>query len=167
MTIGNQMDTYVMDRLNRWVVFCLWRADLLTRSPKPGTVKSWWFAMVTAPNVRQHGRHVEELGRCPVDAIEAGATDICVRALPSELRAAIVMSYLTSGTAEQKAARLGCSRRKFFYVLKQAYGELLGLFNDYEAGIIRADVESFNEERRSEMRLTSLHSRSTIRATLV
>lgn len=165
--IGNQMQTYVDGRLERWVVFCLWKADLLTRSPKPATVKSWWFAMVTAPNVRVHDRRVEEIGRCPVDAIEAGATDVCVQALPDEFKAAIVMSYLTSGTADDKARKLRCSRRMYFYRLKAAYAALLGLFNDYEVGMVRVDVAQANEEIAARSPLTPLHCEPTIAATLV
>lgn len=146
---GLQLHTHVMARLDRWVVFCLWRADLLTPDPGPRSVKSWWFSMITARNMRVPAVAASSRAQCPVDELEAGATDVCVQQLNEKQRLAVLESFLTTGTAEEKAQRLGCSRRMFFYRLNAAYTSLLGLMQDYELGLARVNVDSLNAELES------------------
>lgn len=141
-----QLHTYVRGRLDRWAVFRLWRLDLLNASPTPARVTSWFFALWMRPHVRVERVPITERSRCPVDALEGGATDVCVEQLHTPYRDAIVASYLTGGTAEEKSALLRCSRRTFFYRLDHAHAELLGLFNDYEAGLTRVDVAMVSDE---------------------
>lgn len=138
--------TYVRARLERWAVYVMWKLDLLTKAPGPAPLTSWYFPMVMRPSVRVQRVPVVDRGRCPVDAIEGGATDICVDNLHAPYRQAIAMSYLGQGTAAEKSMGLGCSRRTFFYHLDHAHAELLGLFNDYEAGLLRVDVDEANVE---------------------
>lgn len=78
--------------------------------------------------------------RCPVDEIEAGATDLCVQQLPQHLRETIVIAYLSSGTADAKATTFNCSRATYYRRLEAAYIELLGLMNDYEVGLVRSQA---------------------------
>lgn len=168
--------TYVMARLNRWVIWCIWKSDLLTPDPTPRHVKSWWHMVITRRKLRQglgERREVPARAACPVDEIEAGATDVCVQLLPAKLLAAVVVGYLTGGTAAEKADELGCDRATYFRRLERAYAALLGLFNDYEVGMVRVDVEVENtklEAQRPVTRtesLTKCDSGPRIRATLV
>jgi hypothetical protein len=146
-----QLHTYAMGRLARWAIYCLWEADLLTRQPGPRDVKSWWFTMIMSPNVRvTHDAFVTKRKPCPVDDVEAGITDLCVRQLPGKLRDAVVLSNLAGGTAEEKALALGCDRATYFRRVSRAYAELLGLFNDHEAGVLRVSVDQVNATLQSE-----------------
>lgn len=139
---GVEFQTYVMMRVTRWAIFCMWQADLLTKRPGPAPVRSW-LGVIMAQRVR----HVRESAprmrsRCPVDEVECGITDLCIKQLPVPLREVIVASNLYPGTAEEKALELGCSRRTYFRRLQHAQAELLGLFNDHEAGVLRAECEN-------------------------
>lgn len=144
--IGVQLHTYAMERLNRWVIYCLWRADLLTPQPGPRDVKSWWFTMVMAPNVKVARTPLVQRKPCPVDEIEAGITELCIQQLPMKLRNVVVIGSLSPDTAEEKSLELGCDRATYFRRMNRAYAELLGLFQDYEAGIERVDVKRANGE---------------------
>lgn len=138
-----QLHTYVQARCARWAVFCLWRADLLTPSSSPMKLKSWWRLWLT--NVRtERAPVVARREPCLVDEIEGGVTEICVMHLPEKLRNAIVICYLSGGTAAEKANELGCDRATYFRRLDRAYAELLGLFNDHEASLLRVDIDQVN-----------------------
>jgi hypothetical protein len=73
---GLELHTYVMMRLNRWVIYAMWSADLLTRKPGPRSVKSWWHTMITAVNVKQQRTPIVQRVPCPVDDVECGITDL-------------------------------------------------------------------------------------------
>jgi hypothetical protein len=139
-----QLHTYAMGRLARWTIYCLWRADLLTRDPGPRALKSWWFSMVMSANVRIHREPVGQRAACPVDEVECGVTELCIQQLPAKLKDVVVMSTLAGGTAEEKACELGCDRATYFRRLNRAYAELLGLLNDHEAGVPRVSVDQVN-----------------------
>lgn len=140
-----QLHTYAQARCARWAVFCLWRADLLTPSSSPMKVKSWWRLWLA--NVRtQRATHVARRDPCPVDEVEAGVTELCIMQLPEKLRRAIAACFLSGGTADDKAVELGCDRATYFRRLRRAYAELLGLFNDHEAGVLRVDVDQASAE---------------------
>jgi hypothetical protein len=133
-----------MARLSRWVIYCLWRADSLTPSPGPKRVKSSMGLWLLGDGERDPEPPVGRR-QCPVDAVEGGITDLCVRQLPQKLREAVIVSYLTTGTVEDKARDLGCDRATYFRRLNRAYAEMLGLFNDHEAGVQRVDIDEANE----------------------
>lgn len=174
-----QLHTYVIGCLERWAVWCLWQADLLTPKPGPRPMKSWWHVIVTKRKLGQGiGAAVIEIAAgqrapCPVDPVEAGVTDLCVDQLPLKLRNAVIMGFLQGGTAEEKAFELGCDRSTYFRRLERAYGELLGLMNDHEAGLNRVDVTAANAEMAVRNALpqngvlTECDSGPRMRATLV
>lgn len=144
-----QLHSYAQARCARWAIFCLWRADLLTPSSSPMKVKSWWRLWLA--NVRtQRAAPVMRRDPCPVDEIEAGITELCILQLPEKLRRAVAACYLSGGTADAKAAQLDCDRATYFRRLTRAYAELLGLFNDHEAGVLRVDIEQANAALQAE-----------------
>lgn len=141
-----QLHTYVIERLMRWARWHKWSVDLVTSRPGPRRVRSQFYGIMSGRVPSDRGVVVDALRPCQVDAIEAGITDICINQLPVQLREAVHVDNLQEGTAEQKAQRIGISRRTLFYRLERAYGQLLGLFNDHEAGVTRADTDARNVE---------------------
>ena len=144
-----QYQTYVMMRLTRWVIWCMWRDNLLTKRPGPKRVCSSWGVLMEAMMAErgeQLGRLPREIERpCPVDVGEAEETGRCVQALPDKLRCVIVLEYLARMTKREKVAAMkpeGTSKT-FYNRLDHAYYELLGLMNDAGAGLplpVRAPV---------------------------
>jgi hypothetical protein len=129
--------TYVMMRLNRWAVYCIWRESLLVSSPKPKHVRSWW-GLILSNRVHDPDRLPAQVVRpCPVDVVEAEETDRCVQSLPGRLRCVIILDYLTNMTKKQRVSAMkpsGCPQT-YYNRLEWAHYELLGLFNDTGAGI--------------------------------
>lgn len=158
-----QLHTYAMNRLAQWAIYRLWRADLLAPGPGPAAMKSWWFGIVMSANVRVTRESFTQRIKCPVDEVECGITELCVQQLPEELRAAVEMANLSGGTAEEKALELGWSRRTYFRRLNQAYAELIGLFNDHEAGVRRVSVDEVNAELEAS-RLKNASAEGTVRS---
>lgn len=128
---------YVMMRLNRWAVYCIWRESLLVRSPKPKRVRSWW-GLILSNRVHDPDRlPVQVVRPCPVDVVEAEETDRCVQALPEKLRCVIVLDYLTHMRKDERVRLMkpyGCAKT-YYNRLERAYHELLGMFNDVNAGV--------------------------------
>lgn len=145
-----QLHTYVETRLLRWKVYCVWSSDLLTRAPGPKAVKSWWLTIVMQPNVRIQRAPAVQRAACPVDEVECGITELCIQQLPQKLRDAVVLGYLATGAAVDKAHELNCDRATYFRRFNRAHGELLGLFNDHEAGVFRVDIDQANAELEAE-----------------
>lgn len=145
-----QLHTYVMNRLLRWKLYVIWCADARTPPPGPKSVKSWWLSIVQRPNVRMPAPSMVQRAACPVDEIECGIIQLCIEQLPEHLRDVVLLGYLASGTAEDKARELGCCRATYFNRLNAAYAELLGLLNDHEAGVKRVDVAQVNEALEAE-----------------
>ena len=124
--IGLQLHTYVETRLARW------RTWLNAGSrPGPRRVKSWWGPSLLDPHIGQSGRVVGP----KVDPTEAEETDRAVRALPYELRKAVLEVWTRGGTLTQKANALHCDRRTLYRRLERANTTLLGYFNDQAAGL--------------------------------
>ena len=129
--------TYVMMRLSRWAVYCIWRDALFIRSPKPKPVRSWW-GLILSNRVHDPDRLPARVTRpCPVDVVEAEETDRCVRLLDKKLLCVIVLQYLTCMRRELRVAAMkpaGCAKT-YYNRLDRAHYELLGLMNDVAAGI--------------------------------
>lgn len=130
-----QLHTYVMGRLTLWSIWVLaHRAhDNGGRARGPARVRSWWSPMVLERNMGVSSVHQQAGRSLRVNEAEAMETDACVQALAPELREAIALSYLCTGTVGEKADAIGLQRRAFYYRLERAYAELLGLFNDRAA----------------------------------
>ena len=129
--------TYVMMRLNRWAVYCIWRESLLVRSPKPTRVRSWW-GLILSNRVHDPDRLPAQVVRpCPVDVVEAEETDRCVQSLPEKLRCVIVLDYLTHMRKDERVRLMkpAACAKTYYNRLERAYDELLGLFNDAGAGM--------------------------------
>lgn len=138
MTAGG--DNYVIMRLNRWSIYCIWKEDLLVRSPYPRRVTSWLGRIISGHfNNDREGTQPPKIIRkpCPVDWIEAEETDRCVKGLPDYLRCVVVLQYLTNMEHEEKAAAMQPpgAFKTFYRRLERAHYELLGLMNDAAAGI--------------------------------
>jgi len=132
-----QYQTYVMMRLTRWVIWCIWRDNLLTQRPGPKRVCSSWGSIMQG-RVEQIGRLPREIERpCPVDVVEAEETGRCVQALPDKLRCVIVLEYLARMTKREKVAAMQPegTAKTFYNRLDHAYYELLGLMNDAGVGL--------------------------------
>ena len=127
--------TYVMVRLDRWVIYCIWKADLLVKDPTPDRARSWWWRLVTNRHMHDPGAGHARERPCPVDVIEAEETDRCVMALPAGLRRMVASAYLDPRPVRVKVAELGLGKMTYYRWLGRAYNELLGLFNDVAAGI--------------------------------
>jgi DNA-directed RNA polymerase specialized sigma24 family protein len=123
--IGGRPLDYVMSRLGRWAVWCKWNQG----PTGPKRVQS------QLANVRTEVQSTASMETCPVSEAEAHETDQCVKALGAELKQAIMQSYLHGGTAEAKAARLGCCRKTYYNRLDAAYVRLLDLFTSVAAGL--------------------------------
>jgi len=135
--MSGQPQTYVMTRLCKWAVWCMWRDNLLTQRPGPKRVCSSWGSIMEG-RVEQIGRLPREIERpCPVDVIEAEETDRCVQALPDKLRCVIVLEYLARMTKAEKVAYMKPegTAKTFYNRLDHSYYELLGLMNDAGAGL--------------------------------
>lgn len=141
---GMNLQTYVAQRLARWAVWCLWRENLLTRSPKPMPLRSWWGGMMR-DRVHDSDESLRSaLKPCPVDVLEAAETDLCVQALVAidEKRGVkyahvIVLCYLSRMSKHERAAAMvppGCVQT-YYNRLSRAHDELLGLMNDAGAGL--------------------------------
>jgi hypothetical protein len=50
----------------------------------------------------------------------------------------------------KKRRALGCDRATYFRRVSRAYAELLGFFNDHEAGVLRVSVDQVNGTLESE-----------------
>lgn len=138
------LQTYVMDRLARWAVWCIWRENLLTSNPKPRRPVSWWGKIMDARVKTPDTPAPKAMRSCPVDVLEAEETDRCVKALaeldrPRSVKYArvIVLCYLTRMSKHEKAAAMeppGCVKT-YYNRLSRAHDELLGLMNDAGAGL--------------------------------
>lgn len=130
-------NVYVMMRLNRWAIYCVWREDLMTTSPKPRRVTSWLGRLIDG-RLGDPDRLPPQIERpCPVDVIEAEETDQAVLGLPDPLRSVVVLEYLTCMGYDAKARAMrppGCVKT-FYNRLTRAHGELLGLMGDVAVGI--------------------------------
>lgn len=137
--IGFRNDGYVIERLYRWAIYCLWREALLTSSPKPRRVTSWLGRVIdgrlhdaskapTPPTIQRP---------CPVDVIEAEETDRCVQALEERLRCVVVLEYLTDMGYEERVAamRPPGAERTYYQRRDRAHHLLLGLMLDVAAGV--------------------------------
>lgn len=122
-----QLHTYVEGRLGRW---SYWVTTSLTRGG-PRRVTSWWGPMVLDRNVEQIGRR----RTLRIDPTEAEETELAVRALPCELRDAVIQAWTKGGTNDQKAKACGCCRETFWRRLQRANVKLLGYMNDIAADI--------------------------------
>jgi hypothetical protein len=91
--------------------------------------------MVLDPNVEGRGRLARAELPCPVDQDESQKTTRCVRALRVDLREVVVQRYLEGGTVEQQIMAIRCCLDTYYRRLNVAYFDLLGLFNDVEAGV--------------------------------
>lgn len=130
-------DTYVMMRLNRWAIYCIWHEDLMTASPKPRHVTSWLGRLIEG-RLGDPDKLPPQIERpCPVDVIEAQETDRCVLALPDRLRCVIVLEYLTTMGRDEKIAAMkpAGARMSFYRRLERAHYEILGLMNDVAVGV--------------------------------
>ena len=127
-----QTHTYVMERLNRWVIWCRW-------GPRPGPkpVASWYGPNVLDRSIEQH--EIQRNPDCPVDQDEARETNEAVFALmviAEELYDVVIEAYIKGGTVEQKMRALGIRGVRSYYIrLDRAHAKLLGLFNDVAAGV--------------------------------
>lgn len=151
---GAVPQTYAMMRLNRWVIWMVWKIGQSTTDPRPRQVTSWWWKMVTVRHVQQFESGGKAVA-CPVDVLEAEETDRCVGALPPGLRRMIALAYLDRRPVDRKVADLVASgvkisRRGYFRYLDRAHQALIGLFNDVAAGVALPDPEKAARERKVE-----------------
>lgn len=134
---GFRNDTYVMARLQRWAIYCIWHENLMTTSPKPRRVTSWLGRIISGRLGDPDNLPAVIQRPCPVDVIEAQETERAVLALPERLRSVIVLEYLTNmGYLDKaKAMKPPGAFKSFYRRLERAHYELLGLMNDVAAGV--------------------------------
>lgn len=147
---GMPIETYITNRMARWALWHIWVEGLLSGSPGPKRVCSWWGPLWSAriQNPGAFSRRV--LDTCPVSIEEAEETDRAFQVMieadkPREVKynRILVLCYLTTFTAKQKAKAMapsGCFQT-YYNRLARAHEEMLQLLDDMAGGALQAPVD--------------------------
>lgn len=149
--IGQLSHTYVEARLGRWGLYQRWlRYCNVTTAPFK---MDSWFGIILGN--RGGGCAPLPVPPCPVDQDEACKTFRCVAVLKEERREIVCELYVWGSRPVDIIKALGCGSRQTYYnQLYAAYADLLGYFNDVEAGVPLPPIEPAITRGRS----TRLHA---------